>query len=229
LTECLYYSLKLSFYVHTKCCSFRDKWNGTNTSHSLKYSYISRHVDNQTTVWKIVTPRLWQYFFSCNKTLLSSKILVITSHFVPHSIRVICLSYKHTSLCRNIAWEFSLLGDNKPNKWTKGWDKICMKQRRESRRTKKVWWKSDKIKEPWITVARRSVFPIRNGYKKNLGQGRGNFVCMVIWIEYVQASTRWFKYDRGKLWLVYTQIVPVIFEPPCTYVICENIRLFNTR
>jgi hypothetical protein len=29
------------------------------------------------------------------------------------------------------------------------------------------------------------------------------------------ASTRWFKYDRDKLWLVYTQIIPVIFEPPC--------------
>jgi hypothetical protein len=28
--------------------------------------------------------------------------------------------------------------------------------------------------------------------------------------------TRWFKYDRDNLWLVYTQIVPVIFEPPCT-------------
>jgi hypothetical protein len=27
--------------------------------------------------------------------------------------------------------------------------------------------------------------------------------------------TRWFKYDRDKLWLVSTQIVPVIFEPPC--------------
>jgi hypothetical protein len=33
-------------------------------------------------------------------------------------------------------------------------------------------------------------------------------------------NTRWFKYDRDKLWLVYTQIVPVIFEPPCinTYI-----------
>jgi hypothetical protein len=30
------------------------------------------------------------------------------------------------------------------------------------------------------------------------------------------ANTRWFKYDRDKLWLVYTQSVPVIFEPPCT-------------
>ena len=30
-------------------------------------------------------------------------------------------------------------------------------------------------------------------------------------------NTRWFKYDRDKLWLVYTQSVPVIFEPPCTW------------
>jgi hypothetical protein len=28
-------------------------------------------------------------------------------------------------------------------------------------------------------------------------------------------TTRWFKYDRDKLWLLYTQIVPVIFEPQC--------------
>jgi hypothetical protein len=35
--------------------------------------------------------------------------------------------------------------------------------------------------------------------------------------------TRWFKYDRNKLWLVYTQIVPVIFEPPC---ICFYSVLF---
>ena len=28
-------------------------------------------------------------------------------------------------------------------------------------------------------------------------------------------NTRWFKYDWDKLWLVYIQIVPVIFEPPC--------------
>jgi hypothetical protein len=37
--------------------------------------------------------------------------------------------------------------------------------------------------------------------------------CKQITTEY----TRWFKYDRDKLWLVYTQIVPVISEPPCTY------------
>jgi hypothetical protein len=35
--------------------------------------------------------------------------------------------------------------------------------------------------------------------------------------------TRWFKYDRDKLWLVYTQIVPVLFEPPCIY------RQVNTK
>jgi hypothetical protein len=34
---------------------------------------------------------------------------------------------------------------------------------------------------------------------------------------YFTLTTRWFKYDRDKLWLVYTQIVPVIFEPPCTW------------
>jgi hypothetical protein len=28
--------------------------------------------------------------------------------------------------------------------------------------------------------------------------------------------TRWFKYGQDKLWLVYTQSVLVIFEPPCT-------------
>jgi hypothetical protein len=35
-------------------------------------------------------------------------------------------------------------------------------------------------------------------------------------ISLVLGHTRWFKYDRDKLWLVYTQIVPVIFEPPCS-------------
>ena len=37
----------------------------------------------------------------------------------------------------------------------------------------------------------------------------------VIKIERAANITRWFKYDRDKLWLVYTQIVPVIFEQPC--------------
>jgi hypothetical protein len=36
-------------------------------------------------------------------------------------------------------------------------------------------------------------------------------------VERQKYYTRWFKYDRDKLWLVYTQIVPDIFEPPCIY------------
>ena len=35
------------------------------------------------------------------------------------------------------------------------------------------------------------------------------------WHTVIDWYTRWFKYDRDKLWLVYTQKVPVIFEPPC--------------
>ena len=38
------------------------------------------------------------------------------------------------------------------------------------------------------------------------------------YLNHLYIHTRWFKYDRDKLWLVYTQIVPVIFEPPCTYI-----------
>ena len=30
-------------------------------------------------------------------------------------------------------------------------------------------------------------------------------------------GTRWFKYDQDCNQLVYTQTVPVIFEPPCIY------------
>ena len=37
------------------------------------------------------------------------------------------------------------------------------------------------------------------------------------------SCTRWFKYDRDKLWLVYTQSVPVIFEPPCIYLITSVV------
>jgi hypothetical protein len=44
------------------------------------------------------------------------------------------------------------------------------------------------------------------------------------------ACTRWFKYDRDKLWLVYTKIVPVIFEPPsmyvCMYYVCTYVYMY---
>jgi hypothetical protein len=42
-------------------------------------------------------------------------------------------------------------------------------------------------------------------------------------LHFLHVYTRWFKYDRDKLWLVYTQIVPVIFEPPCI------LQMINTR
>jgi hypothetical protein len=41
------------------------------------------------------------------------------------------------------------------------------------------------------------------------------------------SNTRWSKYDREKLWLVYTQIVPVIFEPPCIWKL-GLCRIVNT-
>jgi hypothetical protein len=34
-----------------------------------------------------------------------------------------------------------------------------------------------------------------------------------------------FKYDRDKLWLVYTQSVPVIFEPPCKWFITMSTKI----
>ena len=50
---------------------------------------------------------------------------------------------------------------------------------------------------------------------------KGN--CHVRW------NTRWFKYDRDKLWLLYTQIVPVILEPPCIWMHteCADVRCFD--
>jgi hypothetical protein len=47
-----------------------------------------------------------------------------------------------------------------------------------------------------------------------------NMWCCII-------STRWFKYDQDKLWLVYTQSVPVIFEPPCTYIMVTFCSLYQ--
>ena len=44
----------------------------------------------------------------------------------------------------------------------------------------------------------------------------------------MQQCTRWLKYDRDKLWLVYTQSVPVIFEPPCTCRI-YHLRFLSTE
>jgi hypothetical protein len=37
-------------------------------------------------------------------------------------------------------------------------------------------------------------------------------------------STRWFKYDRDDLCVNKSQFVPVIFEPPCTNWVKENVK-----
>jgi hypothetical protein len=38
----------------------------------------------------------------------------------------------------------------------------------------------------------------------------------------VNASTRWFKYDRDYLCVNKSQFVPVIFEPPCTFTFSKH-------
>jgi hypothetical protein len=38
-----------------------------------------------------------------------------------------------------------------------------------------------------------------------------------------KVCTRWFNYDRDKLWLVYTRIVPVIFEPPYSFTLIASL------
>jgi hypothetical protein len=55
---------------------------------------------------------------------------------------------------------------------------------------------------------------------------------------YWSVYTRWFKYDQDKLCLIYTQIVLVIFEPPCilitagcqdlTRTLCYRVHSFQT-
>ena len=58
-----------------------------------------------------------------------------------------------------------------------------------------------------------------------LPKGIFSCVCVCMYVC-VYLYTRWFKYDRDKLWLVYTQIVPVIFEPPCIWIF---IHFFATN
>ena len=41
--------------------------------------------------------------------------------------------------------------------------------------------------------------------------------------------TRWFKYDRDWLCVNKSQFVPVIFEPPCTYIVCLVFIIFLGR
>ena len=50
--------------------------------------------------------------------------------------------------------------------------------------------------------------------------------CVQKYLNTKLTITRWFKYNRDKLWLVYIQIVPVIFKPPCTIAKIGKINKF---
>jgi hypothetical protein len=79
---------------------------------------------------------------------------------------------------------------------------------------------------------RENKWPNSQFYCKREIGGAQFYRCLLCWRKSILSSitfiwcrnrsTRWFKYDRDKLWLVYTQIVPVIFEPPC-------IKMSDTR
>jgi hypothetical protein len=47
-------------------------------------------------------------------------------------------------------------------------------------------------------------------------------------VKVVYSYTRWFKYDRDYLCVNKSQFVPVIFQPPCTYLILHFLREYNT-
>jgi hypothetical protein len=64
-----------------------------------------------------------------------------------------------------------------------------------------------------------SLPPTRYVTSLLVGPRTERYICYEVkLVLYVDGmfNTRWFKYDRDRLWLVYTQSVPVIFEPPCT-------------
>ena len=91
----------------------------------------------------------------------------------------------------------------------------------------------------WICISmkegseRRSRITFRNESEQDIN--------VVLYCDWENSSTkaktkpsftRWFKYDRDKLWLGYTQIVPVLFEPPCTFwklVLCEHSVHLRSR
>jgi hypothetical protein len=47
--------------------------------------------------------------------------------------------------------------------------------------------------------------------------------CSFPWTNFLIQG---FKYDQDKLWLVYTQIVPVIFEPPCIFLYLGTSKFY---
>jgi hypothetical protein len=63
-------------------------------------------------------------------------------------------------------------------------------------------------------------------YSLNIFRGQVVMVFLKISLEKYNGHTRWFKYDRDKLWVVNTQNDPVKFEPPCK---CGWVSLMFAR
>jgi hypothetical protein len=60
-----------------------------------------------------------------------------------------------------------------------------------------------------LSIVNQKHATTRQERRANFSKGQENLQM------FTARTTRWFKYDRDKLWLVYAQSVPVIFEPPC--------------
>jgi hypothetical protein len=86
------------------------------------------------------------------------------------------------------------------------------------------WWQYARVANGFNQLMYSRICPV--GVKSNIPR----FVLYVCFCLrrmcqntlHLLVLTRWFKYDRDKLWLVYTQSVPVIFEPPCTCISWET-------
>ena len=75
----------------------------------------------------------------------------------------------------------------------------------------------------WQSVCFSPCLQTSNQFSANVSPPAISWFHSVLW----RKCTRWFKYDRDKLWLVYTQSVPVIFEPPCIFASCATCQCLN--
>jgi hypothetical protein len=145
-----------------------------------------------------VSGLLFQGIFLCNKP----NLLIISGNVWRGFIAV-----------KNIIWRCSLYCSQFCNKWKTnhtGWifqEIINI--------WNEVWTFELKFTDRMVEWSDTGANLLRLSFTQNWCKLNSAYIC-----------TRWFKYDRDKLWLVYTQIVPVIFEPPCNKV--SKIKTENT-
>jgi hypothetical protein len=80
----------------------------------------------------------------------------------------------------------------------------------------------------FVWIAENDIYRFNQWYWNHVTQRWSKKYLYTVALKpcvYMYLYTRWFKYDRDKLWLVYTQIVPVIFEPPCIWADWEGLYL----